>query len=132
MAPLGRTFGCVRLGWNTTLAQRREAYHRRGETISYARTDTALSRCTKGVAAAHRTVRHARADFLHTTTTRLVREHAVIAIDDLNVAGTTTPARGTVGIPLVHHGEEVTLSPAGRTRGGVPRRAWRWRRLPRR
>ncbi|WP_435107015.1 RNA-guided endonuclease InsQ/TnpB family protein [Nocardiopsis synnemataformans] len=51
------------------------------------------------VAAAHRKVRHARADFLHKTTTRLVREHDLIAIEDLNVRGLTVSARGTVERP---------------------------------
>ncbi len=51
------------------------------------------------VAAAYRKVRHARADFLHKTTTRLVREHDLIAIEDLNVRGMTASARGTVERP---------------------------------
>ncbi|MCK9869131.1 transposase [Nocardiopsis dassonvillei] len=51
------------------------------------------------VAAAHRKVRHTRADFLHKTTTRLVREHDLIAIEDLNVRGMTASARGTIEQP---------------------------------
>ncbi|WP_150242102.1 RNA-guided endonuclease InsQ/TnpB family protein [Nocardiopsis quinghaiensis] len=51
------------------------------------------------VAVAHRKVRHARNDFLHKVTTRLVREHDVIAIEDLNVSGMTASARGTVEAP---------------------------------
>ena len=51
------------------------------------------------VAAAHRKVRHARVDFLHKTTTRLVREHDTIAIEDLNIRGMTASARGTVQEP---------------------------------
>jgi putative transposase len=39
------------------------------------------------VARAHRKVRAARADFLHRVSTRLVREHDVIVVEDLNVAG---------------------------------------------
>ena len=39
------------------------------------------------VARAHRKVRAARADFLHRASTGLVRDHDVIAIEDLNVAG---------------------------------------------
>jgi putative transposase len=38
-------------------------------------------------ARAHRKVRDARRDFLHKTSTRLVREHDMIVIEDLNVAG---------------------------------------------
>ncbi|QUX26589.1 helix-turn-helix domain-containing protein [Nocardiopsis akebiae] len=68
-ARLGRTFGRGRLVWNETLADRRTAY---------------------------RKVRHTRADFLRKTTTRLVREHDPIAIEDLNVRGMTSSARGTV------------------------------------
>ncbi|MFD0851707.1 helix-turn-helix domain-containing protein, partial [Actinomadura adrarensis] len=41
-AQLGRTFGCVRLVWNKTLAARREAYQR-GEKTSYKQTDAALT-----------------------------------------------------------------------------------------
>jgi putative transposase len=38
-------------------------------------------------ARAHRKVRHARADFLHRASTRLVRQNDVIVIEDLNVSG---------------------------------------------
>ncbi|WP_017592502.1 RNA-guided endonuclease InsQ/TnpB family protein [Nocardiopsis potens] len=51
------------------------------------------------VAVAHRKVRHARNDFLHKTSTRLVREHNVIAIEDLNVRGMTASAKGTIDVP---------------------------------
>ncbi|GIH22141.1 transposase [Acrocarpospora phusangensis] len=39
------------------------------------------------VARAHRKVKAARADFLHKTSARLVRDHDVIVIEDLNVRG---------------------------------------------
>ena len=39
------------------------------------------------VARAHRKVRASRADFLHRTSARLVRDHDVIVIEDLNVSG---------------------------------------------
>jgi putative transposase len=39
------------------------------------------------VARAHIKVRDARQDFLHRTSTRLVRDHDVIVIEDLNVSG---------------------------------------------
>ncbi|OPG07902.1 RNA-guided endonuclease TnpB family protein [Microbispora sp. GKU 823] len=39
------------------------------------------------VARAHTKVRDARADFLHKTTSRLVRDHDLIVIEDLNVKG---------------------------------------------
>jgi putative transposase len=56
-----------------------------------------MARCRKGsanqrkaaakVARAHRKVRNARSDFLHHASTRLVRDHDVIVIEDLNVSG---------------------------------------------
>ena len=62
-----------------------------------ARYQRRLARCRKGsanrakaaakVARAHRKVRNARRDFLHRASTRLVRQHDVIVIEDLNVAG---------------------------------------------
>ena len=170
---LNRTFGCVRVVWNRTLAARQARWHQAGTGTSYAETDraltamkkdpdlafltevscvplqqalrhqhqafaafftrraryprfksrrsrqsahytrsaftlrggelrvakmsAALARCQAGsanrekaklkVARAYRKVRHARADFLHRTSTRLVRENDVIVIEDLNVAG---------------------------------------------
>nr|WP_245560292.1 transposase [Actinopolyspora halophila] len=53
----------------------------------------------KKVARAHRKVRHARADFLHRTSTNLVRRADTIAIEDLNVSGMTSSARGTTDKP---------------------------------
>jgi putative transposase len=60
-----------------------------------ARYQRRLARCRRGsanrakakakVARAHRKVRNARADFLHRTTTQLVRGHDLIAIEDLAV-----------------------------------------------
>jgi putative transposase len=60
-----------------------------------ARYQRRLARCQRGsanrakakakVARAHRKVRNARADFLHRTTTQLVRGHDLIAIEDLAV-----------------------------------------------
>ena len=62
---------------------------------SLARYQRRLARCQKGsanrakarakVARAHRKVRASRADFLHRTSTRLVRDHDVIVIEDLAV-----------------------------------------------
>ncbi|GAB3987376.1 RNA-guided endonuclease TnpB family protein [Actinoallomurus acanthiterrae] len=42
-AVLSRTFGCVRLVWNKTLAERHAAYHQRGQKTSYKQTDAALT-----------------------------------------------------------------------------------------
>ncbi|WP_017533601.1 RNA-guided endonuclease InsQ/TnpB family protein [Nocardiopsis alba] len=57
----------------------------------------------KKVATAHRKIRDARRDFLHRTSTRLVDEHDVIVIEDLNVRGMTASAKGTTDEP----GEQV-------------------------
>jgi putative transposase len=64
---------------------------------SLTRYQRRLARCQNGsanrrkaaakVARAHRKVRHARRDFLHRTSTRLVRQHDLIMIEDLNVSG---------------------------------------------
>jgi putative transposase len=61
-----------------------------------ARYQRRLARCRNGsanrakaaakVARAHRKVRHARADFLHRASTRLVRQHDMIVVEDLAVA----------------------------------------------
>jgi putative transposase len=71
--------------------------HLARKALNLARYQRRLSRCRKGsanrakaaakVARAHRTVRDARRDFLHRTSTRLVRENDVIVIEDLNVSG---------------------------------------------
>ena len=63
-----------------------------------ARYQRRLARCQQGsanrakarakVARAHRKVRASRQDFLHRTSARLVRDHDVIVIEDLAVAGT--------------------------------------------
>ncbi|WP_067482317.1 RNA-guided endonuclease InsQ/TnpB family protein [Actinomadura hibisca] len=42
-AIFNRTFGCVRLVWNKTLAERQAAYRQRGENTSYKQTDAALT-----------------------------------------------------------------------------------------
>ncbi len=62
-----------------------------------ARYQRRMARCQRGsmnrrkartrVARTHRKVRNARLDFLHRTTTRLVRAANMIAIEDLNVGG---------------------------------------------
>ncbi|MFU8874914.1 RNA-guided endonuclease InsQ/TnpB family protein [Micromonospora sp. SL4-19] len=42
-AVLNRTFGCLRLVWNKTLAERRARWHSTGESTSYRETDAALT-----------------------------------------------------------------------------------------
>jgi putative transposase len=44
---LNRTFGCVRVVWNRTLAARRERYAAEGKSTSYAETDRALTAMKK-------------------------------------------------------------------------------------
>ena len=63
--------------------------------VALARYQRRLARCQKGsanrgkakakVARAHRKVRASRADFLHRTSTRLVRDHDVTVVEDLAV-----------------------------------------------
>ncbi len=70
--------------------------HLERRACALARYQRRLARCRTGsanqakaaakVARAHRKVRHARADFLHRASTRLVRQNDVIAIEDLAVA----------------------------------------------
>lgn len=71
--------------------------HLARKTRNLARYQRRTARCQRGsgnrrkakakVARAHRKVRTARQDFLHRTTTALVRSADMIAIEDLNVAG---------------------------------------------
>ena len=67
--------------------------------VCLARYQRRLARCQKGsanrvkakakVARAHRKVRASRADFLHRASTRLVREHDVLVVEDLAVRNMT-------------------------------------------
>ena len=89
-----------------------------------------LARCQKGsqirakarakVARAHRKVRAARSDFLHKTSTRLVRENDVIAVEDLNVTGMTRrPKRRPGGNGGWEHNGAAAKSGLNRSLGGV-------------
>jgi len=44
---LNRTFGCVRVVWNTALAERRQLWNTQGRALSYAQTDRALTALKK-------------------------------------------------------------------------------------
>jgi hypothetical protein len=44
---LTRTFGCVRVVWNRTLAARHARWHAEGKSTSYAETDRALTAMKK-------------------------------------------------------------------------------------
>ena len=46
-AVLNRTFGCVRVVWNRTLAERYRLYHAEGTSLSYAASDAALTAMKK-------------------------------------------------------------------------------------
>ncbi len=71
--------------------------HLERKARNLARYQRRMARCQKGsanrrkakqkVARAHRKIRNARNDFLHKTTTRIVRSNDVIAVEDLNVKG---------------------------------------------
>jgi len=71
--------------------------HLERKAHNLARYQRRLARCHKGsanraraaakVARAHRKVRNARRDFLHRTSTKLIRAADTIVIEDLNVAG---------------------------------------------
>ena len=67
--------------------------HLESTARSLARYQRRMTRCQKGsanrakAARAHRKVRNARRDFLHRTSTRLVRTADTIVIEDLNVCG---------------------------------------------
>lgn len=71
--------------------------HLERKARNLARYQRRLARCHEGsanrakakakVARAHRKVRNARSDFLHRTSTRLVRGNDMIVIEDLNVCG---------------------------------------------
>jgi putative transposase len=44
---LARTFGCVRVVWNQTLAERRRLWRAEGRRLSYAASDAALTAMKK-------------------------------------------------------------------------------------
>ncbi|WP_331717312.1 RNA-guided endonuclease InsQ/TnpB family protein [Yinghuangia sp. ASG 101] len=83
--------------------------HLERKARNLARYQRRMTRCRRGsmnrrkarakVARAHRKVRHARQDFLHRTTTNLVRRADTIVIEDLNVRGAMSSASGTLDQP---------------------------------
>ncbi len=105
----GRQVG-VDLGVSTALAlsdgeKIGNPRHLRARERALARFQRALARKQHGsrnrvkakvrLARAHARVADCRRDFQHQATTRLVREHDLIAVEDLNVKGMTASARGT-------------------------------------
>jgi putative transposase len=100
------------------------------KAANLARYQRRMARCQRGsvnrrkaktkVARAHRKVRTARTDFLHRTTTNLVRTADVIAIEDLNVTGMVRNRRLARAISDAGWGEfrrqlEYKCDRAGRT-----------------
>jgi putative transposase len=97
----------VRVVWNQTLAWRHQRWHQERVSTNVpqlakrernlARYQRRMARKERGsnnrqkakakVARAHRKIRASRADFLHKASTRLVRDHDVIVIEDLNING---------------------------------------------
>jgi putative transposase len=105
---LNRTFGCVRLVYNTALDARTNAWTSNRRRVSYrqtsalptdrhklARAQRALSRRDKGsanrakaklkVARIHARIADRRRDHLHKLSTRLVRDNQTVVIEDLAV-----------------------------------------------
>ena len=80
---LNRTFGCVRLVWNKTLAARHARWHGERKSTSYAETDRALTAMKQTADLAF--LAEVR-DFLHKTSTGLVRRFDAVAVEDLAVA----------------------------------------------
>jgi hypothetical protein len=66
-AVLNRTFGCVRVVWNQTLAARQQQYVTDRTTTSYAQTDRALTAIKKDPAFALRSTRLGVKDFAVTS-----------------------------------------------------------------
>ena len=73
------------------LAQRRLSRKRKGSNR--------WRQQVKRVARIHARVADTRSDHQHTLTTGLIREHGVIALEDLNVRGMTASAKGTAEAP---------------------------------
>jgi len=110
--------------------------HLERKARSLARYQRRLARCQKGsanrakarakVARAHRKVRDARQDFLHKASTRLVREHDLVAVEDLNVKGMVKNRKLARGAPGDACGADFRHSGSSRVQSAVkqePRRA---------
>ncbi|MET9231302.1 RNA-guided endonuclease TnpB family protein [Lentzea sp. NPDC003310] len=110
--------------------------HLARKALNLARYHRRMVRCQRGsnnrrkaktkVARAHRKVRNARQDFLHRTTTALVRSADVVVIEDLNVAGMIRNRRLARAISDAGWGEfrqqlEYKCARAGRTLSVIDR-----------
>ncbi|MDQ1287063.1 MAG: putative transposase [Actinomycetota bacterium] len=82
------TSGGLHIAHPKTLARRERNLARYQRQMARTRRGSAnRAKARAKVARAHRKVRASRADFLHRTSTRLVRDHDVIVVEDLNVKG---------------------------------------------
>ena len=77
---LNRTFGCVRVVWNRTLAWRHQRYHaeKAGTNFTQANAYLTAMKATDQLAWLNEVSSVPRTDFLHKASTRLVRGHDVI------------------------------------------------------
>jgi putative transposase len=93
---LARTFGCARVVFNDALRVR-DAAHAAGEKVSdtevqrrvitLAKTTPQREWLGEVASVAHRKTREARADHLHKTALRLVRDNQAVYVEDLAVSG---------------------------------------------
>ncbi|MGW1715069.1 RNA-guided endonuclease InsQ/TnpB family protein [Streptomyces sp. NPDC002156] len=93
-----------------------------GETKRYRRLEQQLARTQRGsnrrkacrakMRAIMRTVRDRRQDFHARTARRVVDANALVVLEDLNVAGMTASARGTVAEPVTHVRQKAGLNRA--------------------
>ncbi|WP_280672026.1 RNA-guided endonuclease InsQ/TnpB family protein [Kitasatospora sp. MAP12-22] len=83
--------------------------HLQSKAKQLARYQRRMARCERGsmnrrkakakIARAYRKAGNARRDFLHRVSTNIVRDHDLIAIEDLNVKGMMASASGTIEKP---------------------------------
>ena len=95
---------------------------RRQQAQSLRRAARALSRCKRGsnrrrkvrakLAAAQRAVRNARATHLHQVSAAIARDHALIAVEDLQLRNMTRSARGTAAEPGTNVRQKAGLNRA--------------------
>jgi putative transposase len=120
---LDRVLGALRR------AQRRVSRRRGPDRRTHTEPSNRWRKAKARVAALHTCVANARRDGLHKLTTRLVREHDVVVVEDLNVAGMVRNrrlARHISGLGMGEFAPPARLQgrpgrcPAGRRRPVVP------------
>jgi putative transposase len=110
--------------------------HLERKARNLARYQRRMARCQKGsanrrkakakIARAHRKIRNARADFLHKTTTKIIRDNDLVAVEDLAVANMAKNRRLAKPISDAAWGEfrrmlEYKAERAGRTLAVIDR-----------